>query len=574
MLNKVSATEHEELSSKILAQTEVLFPEDPQKAGLLAEDLTRLADSYRDRLSDIRPNPIDEATSYLITYGSSIKGGNEKPLRTLASLLNSRVTGAFTNVHLLPISPSTSDDGFAVVDHREVDPNLGDWDDIANLADSFELMIDYVANHVSASSPWFKGWLAGDAKYEDFFITPLEHFDTRNVIRPRTSPLTHAYPVPSGGSVDAWTTFSQDQVDVNSSNPAVLHELTDILLNYVERGATTIRLDAISYLWKESGSECNNLPQTHAVIKIWKAIVNSVVPGVRIITETNVPHEDNIKYLGANGDEATMVYQFALPPLVVHTFVSGDVSRIRTWLDSLEVPQGGSTWFNFLASHDGIGIRPVATILNNEEREAVVQRVIDAGGAVSYASNPDGSSAPYELNVVYADTLVDPSLKDTSARIDASLAAHALLMSLAGVPAIYYHSLFGSTSDREGMKRSGINRRINRQVLNLDELAEQLDSPTERARAFSAITNMLRVRSSEPAFSPYASQIVLDLGPHIFGVKRGEGPASITCVVNVTDQPRPVNGISGIDVLTQEDKTVSTLQPYEFLWIKGAGPKS
>ena len=150
--------------------------------------------------------------------------------------------------------PWTSDDGFAVVDHREVNPALGTWADVTDLAGEHDLMFDFVANHTSSSSPWFRGWLARDPAYDGFYVEREPDFDVSHVTRPRTTPLFHSYERPDGTEAWAWTTFGEDQVDVDVRHPRTLLELTDVLLGYLERGASAIRLDAIGFLWKESGT--------------------------------------------------------------------------------------------------------------------------------------------------------------------------------------------------------------------------------------------------------------------------------------------------------------------------------
>src|SRR3954453_15882184 len=319
--------------------------------------------------------------------------------------------------------PWTSDDGFAVVDHRKVNPDLGTWDDIAALEKHHRLMFDFVANHVSASSPWFTGWLAGDPAYDGCFIARDPSFDTRRVVRPRVSPLFHAFDRPGGGSVEAWTTFGSDQVDVNVGTVETLLELTDVLLEYVERGASAIRLDAAGFLWKESGTTCLHLPQTHAVVKLWRAIVDSAAPGTQLLTETNVPHEENISYFGDGSDEAHLVYQFALPPLVLHSFVSGSTARLTAWARDIAGPVSDTaTFFNFLASHDGIGLRPTEGILTDAERRALVVRTLAHGGRVSMAAPVGGRETVYELNISYLDALAAPE----EAHDDEVVAAKAL----------------------------------------------------------------------------------------------------------------------------------------------------
>lgn len=561
-----------DLRRRLHAQADVLFPKETGRSQQLVEELLTLAERYRSALSERVIAPMDAGTSYLITYGDSFTRVNEPPLRTLGDVLTHQIKDAVSDVHLLPMFPWTSDDGFAVVDYREINPELGTWADIAALGEAHQLMFDFVANHTSASSPWVKGWLSADPAYANYYVTPGPNFDTSHVVRPRTTPLLHEFERSDGSTVNAWTTFGRDQLDVNAANPATLLDLTDVLLGYLARGAVTIRLDAIGYLWKEDGTTCLHRPGTHAIIKMWRALVDDLIPGARLLTETNVPHADNITYLGNGADEAHMVYQFALPPLVLHTFLSGNSRQLTDWAAALEPLGTSSTWFNFLASHDGIGMRPAEGTLTPAECEALIQRALDHGGRASYASSAQGGESVYELNVSYLNALVKPEqVTDTELVVARALAAHAILFALAGVPAIYYHSLFGSSHDADAMRTSGINRRINRAKIETDALLNELD-PTKTPSArrigiFSGLTQMLLARRALAAFDPFAPQEILDLGEDVFAVQRGQGNDIVLVVVNVSGQPVTVPGVVGTDLLTGQVHQTLTLPADGFVWL-------
>jgi glucosylglycerate phosphorylase len=554
------------LRERILPLVELLYP---GRGEEVADAVLAVA---RHRHGPGRPR-LDQSTAYLITYGDAIRRPGEAPLHTLAQILRDHVDGIVSDVHLLPMFPWTSDDGFALVDYRQINPALGTWDDIAELEKRHRLMFDFVANHVSSSSSWFRGWLAGDPAYEGFFHARDPAFDTSRVVRPRVSPLFHTFARPDGEPVQAWTTFSADQVDVNVGTVATLLELTDVLLEYLERGASTVRLDAIGFLWKESGTTCLHLPQTHAVVKLWRALVDHVAPGTQLITETNVPHAENISYFGDGTDEAHLVYQFALPPLVLHSFVSGSTDKLTAWAGQITGPASATaTWFNFLASHDGIGLRPVEGILDAAEYGALVERALGHGGAVSMAAI-DGRERVYELNVNYLDALVAPDRAHDPELVAATaLAAHSILLSFVGVPAIYYHSLFGSGSDREGMRSSGIKRRINRAVLDADTLERELRDDPRRAAVFTGISGLLDARKQQPALSPYGTQQVEDHGPGVFVVRRGVGTADeLVCVTSVRAEPVTLPRISGTDVLSGKRHDRLFLPGYGYAWIRPDG---
>jgi glycosidase len=516
--------------------------------------------------------PLSEQNVYLITYGDSIYEKDKPTLNTLHKFLTTFVKDAITDVHLLPMFPYTSDDGFSVTDYRKINPELGDWEDIHQLAKDYRLMFDFVANHVSKSSEWFQKYLHDDPEYKNYFIPKDENFDTSNVIRPRTSPLYHEYEGKSGVKT-VWTTFSEDQIDVNFKHFPVLLEMTDILLTYAERGATSIRLDAIGFIWKESGTSCMHLPQAHAIIQLWNIVLNYFKPNTQIITETNVPHKENISYFGDGTNEAQMVYQFSLPPLVLFTLTTHDSCKISEWAKTIDKVSDKATYFNFLASHDGIGMRPVEGILTDEERQILVDKVVKNGGRISYKTNTDGSQSVYELNINYNDALINKNEDiEESQQIQKILASNAILMSFIGVPAIYYHSLLGSRNDYKGLEESGMNRRINREKLEYSRISRELAEDPRRRAIFTGIIKLLTIRKQQSAFSPYASQEVLDYGNKVFALKRKNDQTgeSITFIVNVDCNATVIHtDLTGEDLITgrKVDKEIA-LKPYEFIWIK------
>ncbi|GGE85967.1 DUF3459 domain-containing protein [Mycetocola zhadangensis] len=539
------------------------------RADEVLDALLDLAHRWAPELGPADRERPDEGSAYLITYGDAFRREGETPLHTLASVLRDHVRDAVTDVHLLPIYPWTSDDGFGVVDHREVNPELGSWDDIADLRADHALALDFVANHLSTSSPWFQGWLAGDPRYAGYFLEPGHDFDISRVVRPRMAPLVHEYERPDGTVARAWTTFGPDQVDVDPRTPAVLLELTDVLLGYLSRGATTVRLDAIGFLWKESGSTGIHLRQTHAIIRLWRILVDELAPGTLLLTETNVPHADNITYFGNGSDEAHMVYQFALPPLVLHAFVTGSATALSDWASTIGPVSDTATWFNFLASHDGIGIRPTRGLLTDEDRALLVERTVARGGRVSMARHPDGTEDVYELNTNFLDALVDPNDEDPdAAAVVRGLAAHAILLSLIGVPAIYYHSLLGSGQDRAGMEASDISRRINREVLDADRLAKELESSPRRSGMLEGLRTLLELRRELPAFSPFADQQIEVLDPRVFVVRRAAGtPNEVIAAINVSDETVSLPSLAGTDVISGRSSNGIELKPFGYVWL-------
>lgn len=503
---------------------------------------------------------LTERDALLITYGDQVQAPDEKPLRTLTKVCDQYLTGALSGIHILPFYPWTSDDGFSVVDYRQIDPALGDWDDISAMQ-NFRLMFDGVINHISSQSEWFHRFLQDDPHYKDYFITVDGNPDLSQVVRPRALPLLTPFQTPSGEK-KVWTTFSADQIDLNFKNPEVLLEILDILLLYAERGADFIRLDAIAYLWKEIGTSCIHLPHTHRVIQFLRAALNEVAPHVHLITETNVPHTDNISYFGDGFNEAQLVYNFALPPLTLHTFRTGDARILSEWARTLTLPSDKTTFFNFLASHDGIGLNPVRGILSNADIDALVEQTLAHGGLISYKHNADGTQSPYEMNINYFDALSNPNGNEPlDLQVDRFIAAQASMLSLVGMPGIYFHSLFGSRGWVEGVRQTGRNRTINREKLQLAELQPQLaDENSLPSRVFTKFRQLLKTRSTIPAFHPHGQQNILDLHPAVFALERiaPAGGSRVLCLHNVSQ---------GIVSFSAQGKTI-TLEPYQVLWLK------
>ncbi|EAC6033220.1 alpha-amylase [Listeria monocytogenes] len=512
---------------------------------------------------------ISEKNVYLIAYGDSIFEKNKHPLQTLNEFLQEYAQDAITDVHLLPIFPSTSDDGFSVTDYKQIDEQLGDWDDVQKMSENFRVMLDFVANHMSKSSDWFKRFSDNEAPYNQFFIEKDSQFDFKNVTRPRTSPLFHKYE----NGKELWTTFSEDQLDLNVRNIDCLVALTDVLLFYASKQATSIRLDAIGFLWKTSGTTCMHLPETHEIISLWRLLIDELYPNLQIITETNVPHEENISYFGDGENEANMVYQFPLPPLVLHTFTCHDTTKLSKWAKSISQVSSTATYFNFLASHDGIGMRPATGILSDEEINSLVQKAVQNGGQVSYKVNADGTQSVYELNINYGEALQNPGEDTTEELVTKKIiAAHSILLTLQGVPAIYYHSLLGSKNDLVGYEESGINRRINREKLEKNQLVHELETDTYRQTIFTSLKKLVQIRRNHTAFSPFATQEILDLGPDVFAIKRESEKECIYGIINVTSHNiRKTLAFSGTNLLTNQPVASELdLTAYEVVWIKKA----
>lgn len=511
----------------------------------------------------------DQSDVVLITYADQLRDSNSSPLQAQRKfLLDYNLQQSLSCVHLLPFCPYTSDDGFSVVDYLEVDRASGTWGDISDLGRSFDLMFDLVLNHASQKCEWFQEYLAGNPEYADYFIDMDPEMDLSKVVRPRSLPLLTKFASESGEK-NIWTTFSADQVDLNYGNPKVMLQMIEILVEYANRGARIIRLDAIAFLWKEIGTNCLHLPQTHAAVKLMRRVLDLVAPGTILLTETNVPHEENLSYFGNGSDEAHMVYQFSLPPLLMDAIHSGDTSILKAWLTRLKPPTAKTTFFNFTASHDGIGVRPLEGIVSDQRLGELLNIVRERGGKVNTRQTSDGVDKPYELNLTYMSAVTGDEAESIVQRVRRFLATQALMLSMQGVPAIYFHSLVGSPNDYEGMESSGQNRRINRHKYERQELDQALaDLNGVQRRVFDGYQRLLKVRRCQPAFHPNASQIILDLPTDgMIGLRRLSADGSeLVALVNLSDEVRMIpSELIGENVYFDElsEQRIYTGQPIE-----------
>jgi sucrose phosphorylase len=492
---------------------------EPDDAKEAYEGIRNLINEYREKV-DSSHYQLSEKDAILITYADQVQSPPEPPLKELNDFLIAHIDGMVNSIHLLPFYPYSSDDGFSVVDYKAVDPHCGSWSEVELLSTHYRLMFDAVINHVSQFSDWFKKYLEDDPDYLDFFIDADPAQDLSSVVRPRTSPLLHEFADAQGRVRYIWTTFSRDQVDLNYANYKVLLAVLDALFFYIEKGATLLRLDAIAFVWKEMGTPCVHLPQTHELIQLMREVLHKVAPEVIIITETNVPHNENVSYFGSGDDEAQMVYNFALPPLLAYSVLTEDSSKLLEWAKTLKLPSDKVCFFNFTASHDGVGLRPVSEILDRKAVAVLEAAARRSGGLVSYRTNPDGSESPYELNCSYIDLLSPPEDED-AVRSKRMILTQAAAMAMPGVPGIYFHSLFGSRNYLEGVKMTGINRSINREKFNVNWLDAQLQQEGSLERkVYMAYKRLLSIRINETAFDPFGPFLFLEPHPGLFCIHR------------------------------------------------------
>lgn len=560
-----------------------LYPQEiAQKA---VDSIIDLIFKYKQRIKSNEYH-LSQKDIILITYGDQVSKSDEASLHTLKSFMDNHLKGVINSIHILPFYPYSSDDGFSVVNYSAVDPHMGSWREIEQISHDYRLMVDGVINHISQYSDWFKAFLAGDKYFADFFVEVDPTTDLSKVVRPRATPLLHEYTDDHGKIHNIWTTFSKDQVDLNYKSHKVLKSVLDALFYYIEKGATLIRLDAIAFIWKEIGTECVHLPQTHELIQLMREVLHEVAPEVIIITETNVPHHENISYFGSGDDEAQMVYNFALPPLLLNSIIHSNTKKLTTWAKTLELPSNKVCFFNFTASHDGIGLRPVKGILDDEEIDDIVNKVKENGGLVSYRAEEDGSQTPYELNCSYIDALSNQN-EEQALRVKKMLLTQATVLAMPGVPGIYFHSLVGSQNYHDGVKHTGINRTINREKYNIDWLENELSTLGSLAKTmFDSYKRMISIRINEEAFNPFGEFEFLDLDDRLFIIDQTccENKNRILAINNFSNEevqielPQEINlplcdilnnNCTNFDYEHEKQSRTISIKPYQVMWLKG-----
>lgn len=554
-----------------------LYPEEVAQRAV--NDIIDLIFKYKQRINS-QEYHLSEKDIILITYGDQVNRDDEPSLKTLNDFMNKYLHGVINSIHILPFYPSSSDSGFSVVNYSAVDPSMGSWREIDSISSSYRLMVDGVINHTSQFSDWFQAYLDGDEYFKDFFIEVDPSADLSKVVRPRATPLLSEFVDSTGKIHHIWTTFSKDQVDLNYKNNRVLRNVLDALFYYIEKGATLIRLDAIAFIWKELGTECVHLPQTHELIQLMREVLHEVAPEVIIITETNVPHHENVSYFGSGDDEAQMVYNFALPPLLVHSILHGDTKTITNWAKTLTLPSKKVCFFNFTASHDGVGLRPVKGILSDDEINYLVSHVQDHGGLVSFRSEEDGSESPYELNCSYIDILTHPDEEDIL-RIKRMLLSQGTVLAMPGVPGIYFHSLIGARNYHDGVKHTGINRTINREKFHIDWLRNELSDQSNPSKIiFDSYRRLISIRINEKAFNPFGNFSFFDVDPRLFVIQQAcsENKEYVVAIHNFSNEEvkctipeeitLPLKDLLS-PVAVDETREV-LLEPYQMMWLKGS----
>ena len=525
-------------------------------------------------------NLWDQTDVAMITYGDSIQKNGEAPLQTLHRFLSKHLSDTISAVHILPFFPWSSDDGFAVINFAAVNEALGDWSNIQSIGENYRLMADLVINHCSSRSLWFENFKQGTDPGRDFFVTATPSDDLSQVVRPRTSPLLRETETTEGARL-VWCTFSHDQVDLDFRNPEVLKEFVRIIRLYLDQGVRIFRFDAVAFLWKQVGTSCINLEETHEMIRLLRTLIEHAEPEAMIITETNIPNRENLTYFG-NANEAHAIYNFSLPPLLVNSLISGDSTYLSQWLMSMPPAQNGTTYFNFIASHDGIGLRPAEGLLSDEEIGAFINTMQNFGGLVSWREDANGGRKAYEVNISLFDALQGTINGQDKWGKERFVTAHAIMLALEGLPAFYVHSLLATGNDLERVEHTGNNRAINRHQWDLDELEGLLDNPhSQHHQMFERLKHLIRIRREQPAFHPNATQFTLQIGKQLFGFWRQsmDRRQSIFCITNISNQPQELT-LSDINLVVTDHwhdlisgeryesiGQTLTLTPYRTLWI-------
>lgn len=566
------------LRDRIVHHLNVIYP----AAKSDYADRLMAAMHYQEPLHAPEPfeNRWNENDVLMITYGDSISRTHEKPLHTLRYFLHRHFKETVNSVHILPFFPYSSDDGFSVINYRQVNDTLGEWSDIEEVAAEFRLMSDLVINHCSSRSEWFEQFKRNEDPGKNYFVTEDPSIDLSEVIRPRTNPLLREVET-LNGTRHVWCTFSHDQVDLNFANPDVLVEFAAIIAFYLDRGIKIFRLDAIAFVWKRIGTNCLNLTETHEIVRLLRTLIEHRDPNALIITETNIPNRENLAYFG-NGNEAHIIYNFALPPLLLHGMLSGSNHYLNNWLMSMPPAQDGTTYLNFIASHDGIGLRPIEGILTDEEVGQIMSTMEQFGGRISWRNLNHKETKPYEINISLFSAMKGTFAGEDGYQIERFICAHTIMAALEGIPAFYIHSLLATPNDLERVENTGNNRSINRHIWDADELeALLMDENSNHTRVLSRITKMLTIRRQQPAFHPNATQYTLHLGEGLFAFWRQSRrrDQSIFCVHNISCEPQSIclGDLNLIDTQSWRDlftgnyyqdiRGTVALAPYQSLWL-------
>jgi len=534
---------------------------------------------FTEVIKDKKKELWSEKDVLLITYADSIIKKNQKNLITLSNFLT-KYCKEFTYVHILPFFPFSSDDGFAVEDYKKIKKEHGSWNDLKKITKSFKIMVDLVINHCSSRNRLFKNFLENKDPGKEFFISSQKKFPTsKKIVRPRSSDLSKKVLI-NGKDNYVWCTFGHDQVDFNFKNPSVLIYFFEIIKFYLDQNIKALRLDAVAFLWKELGTRCINLPQTHNIIRLIRLIIDNFYNKTLIITETNIPSHENLTYFG-NNNEAHCIYNFSLAPLLIHAIISGNSFYLKKWSRGMPPAQENNSYLNFLSTHDGIGMRPVEGILPEIEVKKYFRFFKKQGGLFSYRTNK-GKKSVYEVNITLLEALKECYNGKDKYIFDRFVLAHTILFSMEGIPAIYIQNFLGSKNDNIKVKKTNSFRSINRKNWNYDSLTKIINNKsTINNKILNSIKNLMVLRKKQVAFHPNATQFTLQLGDIFFGLWRQsiDRSQSIFCISNLTNKKQKISLLdinlistnSWFDLLTKKRiKNIGDelfFKPYQTYWI-------
>jgi sucrose phosphorylase len=519
---------------------------------------------------------ISEKTTLVICYGDSVYSEKNKSIRVFKNFFQKKLKNYFNTIHFLPFYPSSSDSGFAVKDHYKIDSKLGNWFDIKSFSKKSDIMADMVINHSSARGLWFKNFLKAKRPGKDYFLTIDSKFNTSKVVRPRDHKLLKKIDIFNKTDY-LWRTFSPDQLDLNFKNPAVLLRFIKIMINLINHGVTIFRLDAIAYLWKESGTKCINLNKTHEIIKLLRVISGLLNTQTLIVTETNLPEKENLSYFGKN-DEANWIYNFSLPPLLIHAFLFENNSYLYNWSKKLPRSKNGNCYLNFIASHDGIGMRPTEGLLSSKALKDFLYRLKKNGSKFSYRKIQNKSKKIYEANITVFDALKKTNYDNGKFSFERYISAHSIMIAFEGVPAVYFNSIFGTSNDEAKFVITGNNRDVNRYKWNLKNISNKLNNKDSKEYYFyKKISNLLSIKKKQKAFHPNASRENINLGPKIFCFKRESinKKQTIICITNLSSKIQYLKlskkflkykDLLGSKIFFTIDKRIK-LDPCQTIWL-------
>jgi len=548
-----------------------------------SKKINKLINNYKDIGPKNSKNDYwSENTILLITYADSISRGlSGKTLNDFGKFYKKYLKKFINSIHFLPFFPSSGDGGFSVKNHNDVDKAYGTWEDIQSLSKKANIMTDLVLNHSSSKGDWYKNFLDDKDPGKNYFYVVDKNYDCSKVVRPRDHDLLTEIELQNKKKF-LWCTFSHDQIDLNFKNPDVLLEFIKLILKLSSYGIKIFRLDAVAFIWKQPGTTCLNLSQTHEIIKLLRDIVDQLDKNLIIVTETNLPKQENLSYFGKN-DEAHWIYNFSLPPLIVNTFLFEDSVALTKWSMKMPPAQLGNAYLNFIASHDGIGMRPAEGILSDKEIKKMLQRLKKNGSKFSMRKLSNNEEKVYEANISLFNALqfTDSDLKGKFA-LKRFIAAHCIILAIEGVPAFYFNSLFATKNDEETFANTGVKRNLNRYKWHYSTLVDLIKTNnTIEKNCYEIFKKLISIRKIQPAFHPNATQFTLNLDKNIFAVWRQsrDRKQSIFALTNVssktiklnTNKINLIDDEKWFDLLSQETKITDDqyvkLMPFQSLWI-------